>query len=352
MAFTDFPEQQEATQLLQRSLDRGRLGHAYLFCGANLDELEGMARTLAKTLNCASPPRRSAAGLPLDCCDHCRSCRHIDGGAHPDVQWVRPEAKSRQITIDQLVPRENGKHKPLTDFIYQKPTEAEYKFGIIVAADRLTVQAANAFLKTLEEPPGKSILILLSTEPGRMLETILSRCLRLNFAGESARLRDPALLEWLAHFTENASQPQGGLLNRYRLLAVLLKRLGEIKTRIEEVQTKRSPLEKYEDVEPDLRDRWEEELKAAVESEYRRERADLLAVLEWWLRDVWLETQQLGRELFSFPQLAGAAQAVARRLSPADAMENLGLLEQTQRLLTGNVQEALALEVGLLKLKL
>ena len=74
-----------------------------------------------------------------------------------------------------------------------KSSEAEVKVAVIVAADRLNPQAANAFLKTLEEPPPKSVLILLSTEPGRILETIMSRCLRLNFAGEGARKWDAAL---------------------------------------------------------------------------------------------------------------------------------------------------------------
>jgi hypothetical protein len=78
----------------------------------------------------------------------------------------------------------------------------------------------------------------------------------------------------------------------------------------------------------------------------------VVAALHWWLRDVWLETLRLGRELFAFPELAEAAGHVARRISHADAIENLRVIEDTQRLLMSNVQEALALEVGLLKLKL
>ena len=75
--------------------------------------------------------------------------------------------------------------------IQLKPTEAEYKVTIITAADRLNVQAANAFLKTLEEPPGKSVLILLLTAPQRILETIQSRCLHLNFFGDGIGLAPP-----------------------------------------------------------------------------------------------------------------------------------------------------------------
>src|SRR5258708_5858449 len=197
MAFKDFPEQQNVVQLLQRSLERGRLGHAYLFCGTELGELEGVARTLAKTLNCEQPPRRSTSGLPLDCCDSCAICRKIDSENHPDVFWIRPESKMRIITVEQM--------RELMQTVHLKPAQAALKVAVIVAADRLNVQAANAFLKTLEEPPADSTLILLSTEPQRMLETILSRCLRLNFAREPARLREPAPPAWLYNRIEVAS---------------------------------------------------------------------------------------------------------------------------------------------------
>jgi hypothetical protein len=91
------------------------------------------------------------------------------------------------------------------------------------------------------------------------------------------------------------------------------------------------------------------ELTAAVEAEYRRQRADLLLLVQWWLRDVWLHTLAAGKDLLNFPKITGA-EAVAGRLSSRQALENLQTLEQTQRLLHSNVQEALALEVGLLKL--
>src|SRR6185436_1663393 len=106
-------------------------------------------------------------------------CRKIEGETHSDMHWVRPESKSRIVSVDQM--------RELMREIQLKPSEAEVKVAVIVAADRLNTQAANAFLKTLEEPPAKSVLILLSTEPQRLLETILSRCLRLNFGAEGAR---------------------------------------------------------------------------------------------------------------------------------------------------------------------
>jgi DNA polymerase III subunit delta' len=341
MAFKDFPKQMQGVQLLQRSLARGRLGHAYLFTGHQLEELESLARTLAKTLNCQKPVK--TGGVATDCCDDCPTCRKIDNDTHPDMHWARPESKSRVVTIEQM--------RELMREIQLKPTEAEYKVAIITAADRLNTQAANAFLKTLEEPPAKSVLILLTTEPQRILETVLSRCLRLNFSGEGARPADAAQSEWLAQFGALAVTEQKTLLGRYRLLDVLLKKLGEIRARVDETLTARSPLQRYEDVEKDLREKWEDELAAAIEAEYRRQRADLLLLVQWWLRDVWLHALAVGSELLNFPQIAGA-EAVARRLTPRRALENLQILEQTQRLLHTNVQEALALEVSLLKLHL
>jgi DNA polymerase-3 subunit delta' len=341
MAFKSFPQQTQGVQLLQRSLARGRLGHAYLFTGHRLEELELLARTLAKTLNCQKPVK--TGGVATDCCDECPSCRKIDNETHVDIHWARPESKSRIVTVDQT--------RELMREIQLKPTEAEYKVAIIAAADRLNPQAANAFLKTLEEPPAKSVLILLSTEPQRILETILSRCLRLNFSTEGTHPLDKAQAEWLARFGALAAGEQKSLLGRYRLLDGLLQKLAEIRAGVDEALTARSPLQRYDDVEKDLRERWEDELTAAIEAEYRRQRADLLLLVQWWLRDVWLRTLAVGGDLLNFPQMAGA-ESVAQKITPRQALDNLQTLEHTQRLLHTNVQEALALEVGLLKLHL
>ena len=341
MAFRDFSAQSQGVQLLQRSLARGRLGHAYLFTGDQLDTLENLARTLAKTLNCQQPVQIN--GVATDCCDECLTCRKIADESHPDIHWVRPESKSRVITIDQT--------RELMREIQLKPAESPFKVAVIVGADRLNPQAANSFLKTLEEPPPKSVLILLSTEPSRILETILSRCLRLNFSTETVRALEPEHAVWLQQFSAAAAAGQKSLFGRYRLLDSLLQRLGAIKAQTEELLTARSPLEKYGDAEKDLREKWEAELSAAIEAEYRRRRAEVLLLLQWWLRDVWLLTLAAGDALLHLPQIAGADE-VARRLTPHQARENLLVLEQTQRLLHTNVQEALALEVGLLKLQL
>jgi DNA polymerase-3 subunit delta' len=101
-----------------------------------------------------------------------------------------------------------------------------------------------------------------------------------------------------------------------------------------------------------MRDKFQDELTAAIEAEYRRQRTDLIAALQWWLRDIWLHTLAAGTGLMSFPDFAAAAGAVARRISSAEALANLEEVDRLQRHLHSNVQEGLALEVGLLKLKL
>jgi DNA polymerase-3 subunit delta' len=295
--------------------------------------------------------------VAIDCCEECLNCQKIEHGNHADVFWVRPESKLRVIKINQVTRRDDSPPRVLLEFVNLKPTESPCKIGIIVGADRMNEQAANAFLKTLEEPPQNSVLVLLTTEPERVLDTIRSRCLRLMFAGEGRRELPPPLRAWLTDFSNMAAAGHKSLLGRYRLMDVLLKKLNELKAGIDEGLTARSPLQLHKDAEKDLQEKWEDELKAAIEAEYRRQRTELLAVLQAWLRDVWLHA--LGKErraaapheveLLNFPDLPGSKE-VAQRLTSREAAENLRLMEQLQRILHTNVQEALALEVGLLKL--
>ena len=127
MAFENFPKQTQGVQLLQRSLVRGRLGHAYLFSGDKLEELESLARNLAKTLNCLKPIKQN--GAAIDCCDECSTCKKIENDSHADIHWARPESRSRVITVEQM--------RGLMREMQLKPAEANYKIAVIVCADRL-----------------------------------------------------------------------------------------------------------------------------------------------------------------------------------------------------------------------
>jgi DNA polymerase-3 subunit delta' len=344
MALRDFPEQKAVVGLLQKSLSAGRLAHAYLFSGHELGEMEALARALTKVLNCANPPSRAPNGQALECCDACLNCRRIESGNHPDVQWIRPESKLRVITIDQM--------RDLIQIISLKPTEAEYKVAIIMGADRMNVQAANAFLKTLEEPPPRSVIILVTTALEQVLETILSRCLRLHFAGEASARLDESAHQWIQSLAAAASQPQKSLLARYRLLGLITGRLGEIRAHLEKQLEAASPLSRYPDAEKATQDKWEAELNAAIEAEYRRKRAELILLLQWWMRDIWFASMKMADSMFALPQLRDATAQLASRITASDAAENLTHLERLQRQLSTNVQEALAVEIGLLKLRL
>ena len=334
---------ESAAELLRRSLGRGRLAHAYLFLGDDLGVLEDAARKLAQTLNCLRPPARGENSVPTAPCGDCPNCRRIASRNHPDVVWIRPEMKSRVISVSQT--------RDVIDRMNLKTTEAAHKIAVFAGADRMNTSAANAFLKTLEEPPAGSVLILLSTEPDRLLETILSRCQRLSFASGTVRV-DDAVAGWVGQFAALAQPASPNLMGRYRLLGSLLNTLGQAKESIEETLTAGSPLTKYPDADAAQRERWEDELAAAIEAEYRRRRGDYLAGLQAWLRDIWLHTLTAADGLTFLPQFAVPAAAVAKRLAAADARANLEAWETTQRLLHTNAQEALVLEVGLLKLKL
>jgi DNA polymerase III subunit delta' len=340
----DYPAQQPVVGLLQKSLRAGRLAHAYLFSGDQLGDMEGIARTLAKTLNCLHPPARAENGQALDCCDVCLNCRRIESGNHPDVQWVRPESKLRVITIDQV--------RDLIQIIGLKPTEAEFKVAVIVGADRMNVQAANAFLKTLEEPPARSVIIMLTCALEQVLETILSRCLRLHFAGDTGVCVDPSAQDWIRSLADSASQPRKSLLARYRLLGLITERLAETREAVEKQLEAASPLNRYPDAEKDLREKWEAELNAAIEAEYRRRRAELILLLQWWMRDIWFASMKMEDSMLALPELRGATAQLASRVTPVEASENLRHLDRLQRQLSTNVQEALAVEIGLLKLRL
>lgn len=340
--WADFDLAGPSVSLLRRSLERGRLGHAYLFSGDSTELLEAVAAELSATVNCTQPPEVSATGSPIAACGRCSSCRRIRSGAHPDVHWLRAESKMQVMRVDQV--------RELIQAVQLKPSEARYKVGILVGADRLNPQAGNAFLKTLEEPPSKSLLILLSTEPDRLLETILSRCLRLSFPTQSGLA--PAQLEWLTGFVPQFQGSSSSILARYRWLDGLLKQLTSLRAAAEAEVKARSPAQIHRDADASLQEQWEEEAKAATEAEYRRRRSQTLRALQWWLRDVWITTLGQPELLLAIPQLASQTRIVASRLNATRALANLDLLERTQALLHTNVQEALALEVALLRLDL
>jgi DNA polymerase-3 subunit delta' len=246
---------------LQRRLANNRLAHALLFAGDALEDMELAARELAKAVNCESPTKQGG-------CDRCDSCKKIDaptppGGQHPDVQWVRPESKLRIIKIEQT--------RELERSLQLKPTMGRMKVGVIVEADRLGREAANSFLKTLEEPPNRSLLLLLSAAPEQLLETVQSRCQRMQFG---AAAREPVAAH--APLVDGMMALLGGggsVLKSYKLYEAVRAFLDAERKQVEEQVEQAAQLDRYrETADPKWLEEKEEEMEAQVVAEYRRRR--------------------------------------------------------------------------------
>lgn len=154
-----------AVNYLRRSISKDKIVSGYLFQGPSGVGKEMTAAIFAGALNC-----RSAPG---DGCGSCPECRQIEIGAHPDVHFIAPYSKSRKIVIEQI--------EEMRKLVYLRSYGDNWKVFIIKEADRLNISAQNAFLKTLEEPPEKTIMILITDQPGYLLSTTLSRCQRVIF---------------------------------------------------------------------------------------------------------------------------------------------------------------------------
>ncbi len=156
---------QWAAQLMASAIEHNRLGHAYLITGPRQVGRSTLARTFAQAINCESPSPE------LRPCGQCRSCSLIEANRHPDVRIVEPEASSRgKLTLKIESIRELLHDLNLASY------EAKYKVIILKEFEAATAGAANAFLKTLEEPPANVILILTAKDADTLLPTIASRC--------------------------------------------------------------------------------------------------------------------------------------------------------------------------------
>jgi DNA polymerase-3 subunit delta' len=334
VSFSDFPQQKDIAAQLRRSLERGRLAHAYLFAGPRGSGKEDMARTLAKALNCSEKDH--------DSCDRCDSCRRVDEGVHPDVYWVRPESKSRRIQIEQM--REFMKSVNLRSSL------GGVKVGIVVDADCLGEEAANAFLKTLEEPPAQTVILLLTADPQRLLPTILSRCLRISFGPTTAGVTSPYMEKLLPLLTKFSATTDERIAHSYRLLAQLTALLQEIRTETRARVEAELDLDRYEELEPKVRERLEEQMEARIEGEYRAAREQVLEEIYRWFGDLLLCVEGADDPLLAHPEQAATARRIANGLTVPQACHNLEAVEQIRDSLSRNISETLAFEVGLLKL--
>ena len=163
--FEDLVGQDHITKTIQNAVLENRVAHAYLFSGPRGTGKTSTAKLLAKLLNCTNRPK----DIP-EPCNECSMCTQINGG-HP-IDIIEIDAASNR-GIDEI--------RDLREKIKFAPTEAQYKVYIIDEVHMLTTEAFNALLKTLEEPPSKTIFVLATTEPNKLLPTVTSRCQRFDF---------------------------------------------------------------------------------------------------------------------------------------------------------------------------
>ena len=157
--------------LLRRALERDRMPHAYLFSGPLGAPLVDTGLALAAALNCATAPGEG--------CGACVSCEKIAGGIHPDIVTLVREGAG------QIVPIENVRTQVIAR-LGLPPHEADVRVFIIEEATAMAPPAANALLKTLEEPPARTLFVLCTSAPEQLLPTIRSRCQRVRFAAADA----------------------------------------------------------------------------------------------------------------------------------------------------------------------
>jgi DNA polymerase-3 subunit delta' len=307
-------------EILSRALTNGRLAHAYLFSGPDGIGKRLMALALARAIVC-----HEQRG-----CGNCLACRKIDHQNHPDLHILEPDGSS--IKIEQI--------RSLQRDLNLKPLESPRKICLIEQADVMTVGAANALLKTLEEPRGDTLLILLTAQPNRLLETIRSRCQPLPFTRhpnnriqeelESQLEIDAAESHVLAALSEGSFKKAFGkdrelyLEQRRELLKTLTGlSAGSILPILD----------------------FAEQLAAD-----KTILPDILEIFQAFYRDVLMTLQGRGDEELVNLDLKEKIQRVSRSESLATTLAKLEALIEVRRQLDRNVNRQLAMEVLLLKL--
>lgn len=360
--------QPEVVSYFRQAVTAGEVSHAYLLLGPEGVGKETVAFTLAAALNC------DKGG-----CGGCSTCRRIRRQVHPDVQRIGPEGNF--IHLDQV--------KALRQRVYLRPLEGQRRVYIVDEAESLTVPAANAFLKILEEPPLDVVFILITDNEDLLLPTVVSRCQEIRFRAVSqAELRD-YLRDRCNLSLEEASlisRISGGIpgrataiassevaLKKRRLALEILETLAVVDAfevfeaaerlmaeirhpgeTLEQEQEKELSLA-LEQVAPGQASSVKKRLKASHKRELNRREleglVEVLRTLASWYRDV-LVLKESSREdiVFNLDHVERAGQA-AKEWSSEALMEALQLVNEMKKLLRFNVNRELLLEVTLFGLQ-
>ncbi len=316
----------KAYELIVRAREQDRLAHAYLISGPQGSGKHLLAEKIIRLVN----------GIPGEP----TGLESLRGGT---ITLVRPESRSRSISIDAIRAAEHT--------LQMSAGRGVTKFAIIDDCDRMGQAAENAFLKTLEEPPRASMLLLLTSQPEQLLDTILSRCIRINLMGAAGGvpLSDAArqLLDALAaHFQAGTEGISGALGLMATFSAVLKQEKAEFAKRNEEAL--KAEVAHYKKVtEGDWLKRREEYYKGVTESEYLQARSQLIEYLVAWFGDAL--RQQAGGVQLDLPDYAKVTAGLARRFDGRELDRKIEMVEKLRSHFATNVHETLAMEVAFIR---
>lgn len=326
-----------AYELIASAHERGRLAHAFLICGAHGSGKENLAAQMIQLMNGgAKSGSFDLFGEPVVV-----ETPPLDELESGWVRIVRPRMKSRRIGIDEI--------RDLEHTLHLAAPGGACKIGVITEADRMNEQSANAFLKTLEEPPNHSLLILLTANPQRLLPTILSRCVIIKLLGGQA-LEAGGGAELVAALNAAASRGFGTPMAAMHLKSTFAGFLARFREDAEAAAkaAEKEEIAAYRDTTDGswLKER-EVFHKAAAEAEYLDARSRLFDVLMAWMADLLrLKVKSGGLD---FPDSAPALRAIADGETETKLLKRMEALDSLRRTLETNAFEPLAIEVGFLK---
>jgi DNA polymerase-3 subunit delta' len=323
MSFKDVLGHSAPIEFLRRAIRQDKVGQSYLFLGMEGIGKKWVALQFAKALNCLEGVVNKG-----DACDRCLSCRKIDHHLHPDVLIIEPEGQT--LKVDQV-------RQMQRDLAY-RPYEGYRRVCILSAADRMAPNMSNSLLKTLEEPPLHTVIILLANNPRLLLPTILSRCQPIRFNP----LPLPLVSNWLvgqkgmdeeeAHLLATLSEGSPG---KALEIQQEIQQIPRDELLMDFVGLKFLPFEK--------KDRWAESLSS--------DREKLILVLEvakTLLRDLVLMKTSKDRSRLIHSDLLQKMESLALSWSLPSLLNRLELLHQTTLAIRSNANMTLALEAMML----
>lgn len=326
MGFAAIEAQGAAVQVLRHALSSGRIGQSYLFVGPSGVGKQLAALALARAANCKTSPGEG--------CDQCESCRRIDSGVHPDVRVFAPRDEgNRNLQVEYL-------RSEVLPFAKFAPFEGGEAFLIFPQADvsfpEQHPEAANALLKTLEEPRSHVHFVLLSERPERLLATIRSRCQRVRFGALPASVIERILTK------RGVPEPAA------KSAAALARGRADLALALSENERAEQMLEWAIRVDEALAKRDAAELLELGEALARSDDRDLvLESLAAFYRDVAACGLGLPAEALAFAHRAEAIAERARVLAPGRAAERVTLVHELGENLLRNANPEIALD-GLL----